>query len=200
VGCLHPLKPSFHLYVFNFRKLTLHSLRTIDWNPLGTLIATGATDRTLRVWNPDRPNIRYSTELKGHEAPIEKVAFNPVKDTELCSLSNDGVLKVWDVRAKTCVNEIKGLGEAFTLQWHPDGESIIVGNKVCLTQSGAVVTRCIVELQIHQDAPRCAKMLAIPTSPLSSLERLSHEFGRLPFRGGSDYPQNELRYFTIESK
>jgi len=110
----------------------MHRLRTIDWNPLGTLIATGATDRTLRVWNPDRPNIRYSTELKGHEAPIEKVAFNPVKDTELCSLSNDGVLKVWDVRAKTCINEIKGLGEAFTLQWHPDGESIIVGNKVCL--------------------------------------------------------------------
>jgi WD40 repeat protein len=132
VGFLCPLKSSFRLYIFNIHKLTLYSLRTIDWNPLGTLIATGATDRTLRVWNPDRPNIRYSTELKGHEAPIEKVAFNPIKDTELCSLSNDGVLKVWDVRGKTCVNEIKGLGEAFTLQWHPDGESIIVGNKVCL--------------------------------------------------------------------
>jgi len=127
-----PTQLSSRLYLSNVHKLTLHSLRTIDWNPLGTLIATGATDRTLRVWNPDRPNIRYSTELKGHEAPIEKVAFNPVKDTELCSLSNDGVLKVWDVRAKACVNEIKGLGEAFTLQWHPDGESIIVGNKVCL--------------------------------------------------------------------
>ncbi len=28
------------------------------------------------------------------------------------------------------MNEVKGLGEAFTLVWHPDGESIVVGNKV----------------------------------------------------------------------
>lgn len=129
-------------------------LRSIDWNPLGTLIATGA-DKTLRVWNPERPNVRYSTELNGHEAGIEKVAFNPVKDTELCSISGDGVLKVWDVRtryahilpspghtpykgymaddwklSRGCVNQVKGLGEAISLVWHPDGESMIVGNKV----------------------------------------------------------------------
>jgi THO complex subunit 3 len=75
--------------------------------------------------------VRYSTELKGHDASIEKVAFNPVKDAELCSLSADGVLKLWDVRTKTCINEIKGLGSAVSLVWHPDGEGIIVGNKVC---------------------------------------------------------------------
>jgi len=38
-------------------------------------------------WNPDKPNVKYSTELKGHTASIEKVAFNPVKDAELCSVS-----------------------------------------------------------------------------------------------------------------
>lgn len=80
--------------------------------------------------NPERPNVRFSTELKGHAAPIEKVAFNPVKDAELCSVSNDGVVKFWDVRTKNCVNEVKGLGDAFTLTWDPEGESLIVGNKV----------------------------------------------------------------------
>jgi WD40 repeat protein len=59
------------------------------------------------------------------------VAFNPVKDAELCSVSIDGVVKFWDVRTKAVINEIKGLGEAFTLAWSPDGESLIVGNKVC---------------------------------------------------------------------
>ncbi|KAG4425712.1 hypothetical protein IFR04_001174 [Cadophora malorum] len=105
-----------------------HGIRSIAWNPLGTLIATGA-DRTLRVWNPERQNVKYSTELKGHTAPIEKVAFNPVKDAELCSVSSDGVVKFWDVRTKAVINEIKGLGDAFTLAWCPDGESLIVGNK-----------------------------------------------------------------------
>ncbi len=63
-------------------------------------------------------------------APIEKVAFNPVKDAELCSVSNDGVVKFWDVRTKACVNEVKGLGDAFTLAWAPDGDTLVVGNKV----------------------------------------------------------------------
>ncbi|TVY94395.1 THO complex subunit [Lachnellula willkommii] len=111
------------------RGVNSHSLRSIAWNPLGTLIAAGAADKTLRVWNPDRANVRYSTELKGHAAGIEKVAFNPVKDAELCSVSIDGVVKFWDVRTKAVINEVDGLGEAFTLAWAPDGESLVVGNK-----------------------------------------------------------------------
>lgn len=94
------------------------------------MIATGASDKTLRVWNPERPNVRYSTELKGHEASIEKVAFNPIMESQLASLSNDGVMKLWDVRSRACVNEVKSLGEAFTMVWHPDGEGLIIGNKV----------------------------------------------------------------------
>lgn len=106
-----------------------HTIRSISWNPLGNLVATGSSDRTLRVWNPEKPIVRFSTELKGHNAPIEQVAFNPVKDAELCSVSNDGVVKFWDVRTKAIVNEVKGLGTTFSLVWAPDGESLIVGNK-----------------------------------------------------------------------
>ena len=82
------------------------------------------------VGNPEKPNVRFSTELKGHLVGIEKIAFNPVKDAELCSVSNDGIVKFWDVRTKTCVNEVKGLGNAHTLAWAPDGSSLLVGNRV----------------------------------------------------------------------
>ncbi|KAG6273583.1 hypothetical protein E4U49_008044 [Claviceps purpurea] len=106
-----------------------HSLRAIAWNPPGSLIATGSSDRTLRVWNPEKPHVKFSTELKGHAASIEKVAFNPVRDAELCSVSADGVVKFWDVRTKACFNEVKGLGDALSLAWAPDGETLIVGNR-----------------------------------------------------------------------
>lgn len=38
-------------------------IRTLAWSPLGSLIAT-ADARTLRVWNPERNSVKYSTELK----------------------------------------------------------------------------------------------------------------------------------------
>ncbi|KAI2609777.1 WD domain-containing protein [Hypoxylon fragiforme] len=108
---------------------TPNNIRTIAWNPLGNYIATGCLDKTLRVWNADKPNVRQSTELKGHTASIEKVAFNPVKELELCSVSSDGVVRFWDVKSKQVLNEIKGLGETFTLAWAPHGGCVVVGNK-----------------------------------------------------------------------
>lgn len=82
------------------------------------------------IGNPEKPHVKFSTELKGHSAAIEKVAFNPSKDAELCSVSSDGVVKFWDVRTKACFNEVEGLGDALTLAWAPDGQTLLVGNKV----------------------------------------------------------------------
>ena len=98
---------------------------------MGQLIATGSADRTLRIWNPERPSARYSTELRGHSAAIEKVLFNPVRDAELASCSTDGTVRFWDVRSKTCVSRLDEGGEPFTMSWSADGKSMIVGRKVC---------------------------------------------------------------------
>jgi THO complex subunit 3 len=84
----------------------------------------------LRIWNPERPNARYSTELRGHSAAIEKVLFNPVRDAELASCSTDGTVRFWDVRSKTCVSRLDVGGEAFTLSWSADGSTMVVGKKV----------------------------------------------------------------------
>ncbi|EAS27642.3 WD repeat protein [Coccidioides immitis RS] len=104
-----------------------HSIRTLAWNPTGLLIATGSADRTLRIWNPERPDVRYSTELRGHTSGIEQVAFNPVKESELASCSTDGTVRFWDVRSKNCVNRIDVGGEAFTLSWSADGSVLLAG-------------------------------------------------------------------------
>ncbi|KAL2172398.1 hypothetical protein VTG60DRAFT_5673 [Thermothelomyces hinnuleus] len=106
-----------------------HRLRLIAWNPLSTWVATVTSEKTIRVWNPEKREHRYSTELRGHVAGIEKIAFNPAKEAELCSVSNDGAVKIWDVRTKACVSEIKGPSGAHSLAWAPDGSSLLVGNK-----------------------------------------------------------------------
>ncbi|OOF95756.1 hypothetical protein ASPCADRAFT_207109 [Aspergillus carbonarius ITEM 5010] len=106
-----------------------HTIRTIAWNPTGQLVATGSADRTLRIWNPERSQVKYSTELRGHTAGIEKVVFNPVRDSELASCSTDGTVRLWDVRSKTCVSRLDVGGEAFTLSWSADGSVMVVGRK-----------------------------------------------------------------------
>ncbi|KAK4144655.1 WD40-repeat-containing domain protein [Dichotomopilus funicola] len=106
-----------------------HKLRHIAWNPLGTVVATVTTDKTIRAWIAGKPELRYSTEFRGHTATIEKIAFNPAKETELGSVSNDGVVRLWDVRTKACVNEIEGMGSAHSLAWAPDGSSLLVANR-----------------------------------------------------------------------
>ncbi|KAL4787253.1 WD40-repeat-containing domain protein [Aspergillus varians] len=106
-----------------------HTIRSIAWNPTGQLIATGSADRTLRIWNPERSQPRYSTELRGHTAGIEKVLFNPARDSELASCSSDGTVRIWDVRSKACVSRLEVGAEAFTLSWSADGNVLIAGRK-----------------------------------------------------------------------
>ncbi|KAF2746520.1 WD40 repeat-like protein [Sporormia fimetaria CBS 119925] len=106
-----------------------HYIRTLSWNDAGTLIATGAHDRTLRIWNPDRPNVRNSTELKGLGGGVERVQFHPINENELASCTSDGLVKLWDVRTKASVGELKIAGSPFTLAWRPDGSELLVGTK-----------------------------------------------------------------------
>ncbi|KAL8740422.1 MAG: hypothetical protein Q9190_006879, partial [Brigantiaea leucoxantha] len=106
-----------------------HTIRTIAWNPTGYLIATGSADRTLRIWNPEKPQVKNSTELRGHTGAIERVAWNPVKEAELASVSSDGTCKLWDVRSKTCTASVPLGGEGLTIAWSGDGNLVLVGRK-----------------------------------------------------------------------
>ncbi|KAK7721554.1 hypothetical protein SLS57_005234 [Botryosphaeria dothidea] len=116
-------------YSDNSRSSQSRNLRTIDWNPLGTLIATGSSDRGLRVWNPEKPQVKNSTELRGHTGPVERVAWNPTREAELASCSADGTVRFWDVRSKNAVGKVEVGGDAFTLAWRPDGSELVVGRK-----------------------------------------------------------------------
>ncbi|KAF2003331.1 WD40 repeat-like protein [Amniculicola lignicola CBS 123094] len=106
-----------------------HYIRSLSWNAFGTLIATGSHDRTLRVWNPERAQVKQSTELRGTSGAVERVAFHPLNETELASCGSDGMVRFWDVRTKASTGEVKVEKEPFTLAWTPDGSDIVAGRK-----------------------------------------------------------------------
>jgi THO complex subunit 3 len=109
-------------YTDNLRPASVtpaHYIRTLSWNASGTFIATGAADRTLRIWNPEKTNVKNSTELRTPGVPastqLERVAFHPINENE----------------SKASVGEVKVGEQPFTLAWTPDGSEIVAGRKVC---------------------------------------------------------------------
>ena len=111
-----------------------HFIRTISWNASGTFVATGAADKTLRIWNPEKTNVKNSTELRtpnvSTSVSLERVAFHPINENELASCSTDGMVRFWDVRSKASVGEVRVGEQPFTLAWTPDGKDIVAGRKV----------------------------------------------------------------------
>ena len=76
------------------------SIRSIAWNNHGNRIACGLIDRLVRVWNPEKPEIRYTTELKGHSGAVEKIQWDPTHSDRLASASTDGTVRFWDYRSE----------------------------------------------------------------------------------------------------
>ncbi|MCA9149498.1 MAG: protein kinase [Planctomycetales bacterium] len=66
----------------------------LAWHSSGQYLAIGSSDYTTRVWSIRQLSTPIS-ELKGHQAEVVDVAFNPVGDL-LATASHDGTLRFWN--------------------------------------------------------------------------------------------------------
>lgn len=123
------------------------NIRSISWSPTGSLVGC-ATTVYIRVWNPERADVKASTELKdgikggAHGGAVERVVFCPTREAVLASCGQDGLVKLWDVRLPGAAGMVgagpKGSvtsksgdaavgGKALFLTWHPNGTELLVG-------------------------------------------------------------------------
>ncbi len=65
----------------------------------GTRIATGSTDKTVRLWNSQ--NGQCLATLNGHTGPIALVAFNP-DDKIIITSAADKTTRFWNVNTNLC--------------------------------------------------------------------------------------------------
>jgi eukaryotic-like serine/threonine-protein kinase len=89
-------------------------------------IVRDSEDNTLKVWDATSGQERIT--LKGHTAPIWKVAFSP-DGKRIVSGSWDNTLKVWDVTTGQETLTLKGhTAPVWSMAFSPDGKRIVSGS------------------------------------------------------------------------
>ena len=72
-------------------------VRSLDFHPSGNQLATGGSDRTLRVWDwkGGRPVEQPTRQVKEHGGWVEAVAFSP-DGRQIATAGFDGLVKIWN--------------------------------------------------------------------------------------------------------
>jgi WD40 repeat protein len=91
----------------------------------GTLLASGSTDQTVKVW--DVKNVKELMTLKGHTFSVRSVAFSP-DGKYLATGGHDGVVIIWDLATKKPVAELSVRDFVQTVVFSPDGKSLITAS------------------------------------------------------------------------
>ena len=137
----------------------------VSVSPDGKGIASGSSDRTIRVFLTNNPiDIVASKEtqddavccLKGHLGNVTDVVWSPVGRARICSSSTDWSVRVWNLENVSCTHVLDlHKGTVSSVSWSFDGKKIVSGSRDGTVRLWRVYKRkhvCLEILQGH-DAP-----------------------------------------------
>ncbi|KZS16002.1 WD repeat-containing protein 48 isoform X1 [Daphnia magna] len=81
-----------------------NSIYSLGMNPSGTVIISGSTERTLRVWDPRTCNKQM--KLKGHTDNVKCIVVN-TDGTQCLSASSDGTVRLWSLGQQRCISTMR---------------------------------------------------------------------------------------------
>ena len=104
----------------------------VAFSPDGALLASGAEDHTVKLWNPATGECLAT--LAGHQDDVNCVAFSPDGDT-LASASDDGSVGLWNVKSRSLRVLLKQHEDnVVAAKFSPNGRWLVSGDN-----SGVVI-------------------------------------------------------------
>ena len=104
----------------------LSYVRSVSFSPDGALLASGASDSTVKLW--DVATRRQIATLKGHRSQVSSVSFSP-DGTLLASGSWDRTVKLWDVATRRQIATLEGHWSwVRSVSFSPDGTLLASGS------------------------------------------------------------------------
>ncbi len=105
-------------------------INSVAYSPDGRMLATGATDGVLHLWEP--VTWQSLDTVPAHQGPVASVVFCPRRALLATAGEEDGRVRLWDVgsRRLAAAGSLKGcrlpwLGVAFS----PDGKTLAAGSE-----------------------------------------------------------------------
>ena len=105
-------------------KFHSEEVRTCDWHPSLSLVASGGKDQDLHFFDPRQDNC--IKKLRIHQGAVTRCHWNP-NGNYIASCGRDSMVYVTDIRTMSAIAEFKGHeNDVFAVQWHPTREDLLV--------------------------------------------------------------------------
>ena len=102
-----------------------YSVNTCAFSPFGTMLASGATDYAVCLW--DIQSGGNIASFENHTNSIRKVVFSP-NSSWLASASGDQTIKIWDMSGKRLLKSIQAHDATVnTCCFTPDSNYVVSG-------------------------------------------------------------------------
>ncbi|KAI0124629.1 putative pre-mRNA splicing protein [Xylariales sp. AK1849] len=125
----HQIRPDWHPPWKLMRVISGHLgwVRSLAVEPGNQWFASGAGDRTIKIWDLASGNLKLT--LTGHISTVRGLAVSP-RHPYLFSCGEDKMVKCWDLETNKVIRHYHGhLSGVYTLSLHPTLDVLVTGGR-----------------------------------------------------------------------
>ncbi|CAK4151658.1 unnamed protein product [Aphanomyces euteiches] len=120
---LQSLHPSIYGTLVALPEISGHPKKSfaLGWSQDGTWLASGSTDKTLRIWDVETTTY---VEGQGHTDSISQLTWDPTSTQHLATAGQDKTVRIWDARSTKATSTIQLSSSVMNVAYSHDGKYI----------------------------------------------------------------------------